>query len=75
MTKSYKLKIYANKEKLKKLNKLLAFWQDQLNHKIKIFWDFESLKGSYPPKEHCLGGRLISDVSKKAWQIVKGAKQ
>lgn len=75
MIKSYKLKIYANKGKLKEANKLLAFWQDQVNHKIKIFWKFDKIKGSYPPKEYTLGGRLIRDASMKAWQIVKGAKK
>jgi len=75
MIKSCKLKIYANKGKIKELNKLLAFWQDQVNHKIKLFWDFEDIKGSYPPKEYCRGGRLIRDASVKAWQIIKGAKR
>lgn len=73
--KSYKLKVYANKGKRRELNKLLAFWQDQVNHKIKIFWKFKEVKGSYPPKEYCKGGRLISDASRKAWQIVKIAKK
>lgn len=75
MVKSYKLKIFANKEKIKKLNELVSFWQDQVNHKIRIFWKFQEVKGSYPPKEYCRGGRLINDASKKAWQIVKGARK
>ena len=75
MIKSYNLKIYGNKQKLKRLNILLSFWRDQVNHKIAVFWEFESLVGSYPPKEYTGGGRLISDTSKKAWQIVKGAKK
>ena len=75
MIKSYKLKIYANKNKIKELNKLIAFWQDQVNHKIKLFWTFKDIKGSYPPKEYCRGGRLVRDASQKAWQIVKGAKK
>jgi len=73
--KSYRLKVYANKGKVKELNKLLTFWQDNVNHKIKIFWKFKDLKGSYPPKEYCRGGRIIRDASQKAWQIVKGAKK
>jgi len=75
MIKSYYLKVYANKGKVKELNKLIAFWRDQVNHKIKIFWKFKEVKGSYSPKEYCKGGRLISDASKKTWQIVKGAKK
>lgn len=75
MIKSYRLRIYANKGKLKEINKLLAFWQDQVNHKIAVFWEFDKVKGSYPPKEYSVGGRLISDASVKAWQIVKGAKK
>jgi len=55
MIKSYKLKVYANKGKIKELNKLMAFWRDQVNHKIKIFWKFKEVKG-YPPKEYCKGG-------------------
>lgn len=75
MIKSYKLKTYPNKEKAKELNKLLAFWQDQVNRKIKIFWKFDSIRGSYCPSQYALGGRLIRDASVKAWQIVKGAKK
>ena len=75
MVKSYKLKVYANKGKVKELNKLLAFWQDEVNHKIKLFWKFEDVRGSYPPKEYCRGGRLVKDASQKAWQIVKGARR
>jgi len=72
--KSYNLKIYGNKQKIQKLNDLIKYWNQEVNEKIKLFWDFESVKGSYPPKEYTKGGRLISDSSKKAWQIVKGAK-
>lgn len=75
MIKSYKLKIYANRGKRKELNKLLAFWQDQVNHKIKIFWQFDDLRGSYCPTQFASGGRIIRDASIKAWQIVKGAKR
>lgn len=75
MIKAYKLKIYPNKGKAKKLNKLLAFWQDQVNHKIKIFWQFNDVKGPYCPTQFALGGRIIRDASIKAWQIVKGAKR
>lgn len=75
MVKSYKLKCYANKSKNRKLNALLAHWQDQVNRKIKIFWKFKEIKGSYPPKEFTLGGRLVRDASTKAWQIVKGARE
>lgn len=75
MTKSYKLKVYANKGKIKELNKLLAFWQDQVNKKIKIFWDFKKVSGSYCPTKYTLGGRLITDASIKSWRIVKGAKK
>lgn len=75
MVKSYRLKVYANKQKLKELNKLLAFWRDQVNKKIAIFWKFKEVKGSYCPTEYAQGGRLIRDASTKAWQIVKGAKK
>jgi len=75
MLKAFKVKIYPNKEKAKRINALLAFWQDQVNRKIKIFWEFDKLKGSYSSKEHRKGGRLISDASLRAWQIVKGAKE
>lgn len=74
MIKSYTIKLYPNGNKVKKLNNLVSFWRDQINHKIKVFWEFDEVKGSYPPKEFTKGGRLISDSSKKAWQIVKGAK-
>jgi len=29
MTKSYKLKVFANKKKIKELNKLVTFWRDK----------------------------------------------
>lgn len=74
MIKSYKLKVYPNKGKEKELNGLLSFWRDQVNHKIKIFWEFDEIRGSYPSKEFTKGGRLIRDASMKAWQIVKSAR-
>jgi len=75
MIKSYRLKVYTNKRKTKELNKLLTFWANQVNKKIRIFWKFKEVKGSYCPTEYALGGRLIGDASTKAWQIVKGAKR
>lgn len=75
MIKSYKLRIYPNKDKVKELNRLITFWRDQVNHKITLFWKFEELRGVYPPKEYIKGGRIIKDASLKAWQIVKGAKK
>lgn len=75
MIKSYRLKAYPNTKKLGELNKLISFWRDQVNHKIKIFWGFAEIKGSYPPKENTVGGRLIRDASVKAWQVVKGARE
>lgn len=75
MTKSYKLKIYANKGKIRELNRLLTHWQDLVTHKIKLFWELEKVKGSYCPTEYALGGRLVRDASTKAWQIVKEAKK
>lgn len=74
MIKAYTIKLYPNKNKAKKLNSLISFWRDQVNHKIRTFWEFDEIKGSYPPKEFSIGGRLIHDASVKAWQIVKGAK-
>lgn len=75
MIKAYKLRIYPNGNKAKKLNALISFWQDEVNHKITLFWDFNKVVGSYPLKEYTKGGRLIRDASVKAWQIVKGAKR
>ena len=75
MIKSYQLKIYPNEGKKKELNRLISFWSDKVNHFIKLFWAFENLSGSYPPKEYTRGGRLVRDAAVKAWQIVKGAKK
>ena len=75
MIKSHKLKIYGNKEKLKRLDNLIEFWKEEVNRKIRLFWDFESVIDSYPPKEYTKGGRIIRDASVKAWQIVKGTKK
>lgn len=73
--KSYKLKIFANKNKQNKIDNLLVFWNNEVQKKIDIFWIFKEVKGSYCPTEYALGGRLIRDASTKAWQIVKGAKK
>lgn len=75
MVKSYKLKIYANKGKLARLERLIEFWHEHVNTKIKMFWDFAAPMGTYPPSAYCLGGRLKRDASLKAWQLVKTAKQ
>lgn len=74
MIKAYKLKIYPNKGKAEQLNELLAFWRDEVNRKIMMFWQFKEVKGSYCPTEYAQGGRLVRDASTKAWQIVKSAK-
>lgn len=74
MIKSYKLKIYGNKGKLKKLDALLTFWQSHVQLKIKMFWDFAKVQGTYPPSIYALGGRLKRDATDKAWLIVKMAK-
>ena len=69
MIKSYQLKVYPNEGKRKELNRLISFWIDKVNHFIKLFWTFEEISGSYPPKEYTRGGRLIRDAAVKAWQI------
>jgi len=74
MLKSFKLKIYANKGKLRKLDSLIDFWKNHVNKKIDLFWDFDEVKGSFPPKEYKRGSRFINDSSTKAWRIVKGVK-
>lgn len=75
MIKSYKLRAYPNKDKAKELNRLIAFWRDEVNHKIALFWNFGKVKSPYPPKEYTKGGRIIRDASLKAWQIVKGQRK
>lgn len=74
MIKTYTIKLSPNKSKVKRLNRLISFWRDQVNHKLRLFWDIDEIEGSYPPKELSAGGRLIRDASVKAWQIAKGAK-
>lgn len=75
MIKSYKLKIYANKNKIQNLNNLICFWKLEVQRKIDLFWAFNEVKGSYCPAQYTSGGRLIRDASTKAWQIVKIAKK
>lgn len=75
MIKCYKLKIYANKEKLIKLDNLIEFWQSEVNKKIDIFWEFDEIKGAYCPSSYYGNGRIPRDASLKAWQICKGAKK
>ena len=75
MLKSYNLKLYPNKNKRERLDALLNFWKEEVNRKIAIFWEFDEVKGSYPPKEYERGGRIVNMASVKAWQIVKCAKK
>lgn len=75
MIKSYRLKIYANTNKLRKLDNLLSFWNTEINKKIDIFWALPSLSDSFAPTEYAQGGRIIRDASNKAWTICKIAKK
>jgi hypothetical protein len=43
MIKTYTIKLYPNGKKVKKLNNLVSFWRDHVNHKIKAFWGFDVL--------------------------------
>jgi putative transposase len=72
---SFRLKIYANKNKLAKLDALITWWQQEVNKKINLYWQLPKVSGSHPPKETKRGGRLVQDASQKAWQIVKSAKK
>lgn len=72
---NYKLQLYPNRRKGEKLDQLIKFWKKEVNRKIEIFWKFDMKMGKFPSKEYLKGGRLVSDASKKAWQIVKGAKK
>ena len=71
----FKLKIYANKNKLVKLDALIAWWQQEVNKKINLYWQLPKVVGSFPDKETTKGGRLVKDASQKAWGIVKSAKK
>lgn len=74
MRKSYKLKIYANRGKLEKIDSIIDYWRSLINEKIDIFWNFEAVVGAYPSKEYRVGSRFINSASIKAWQIVKGVR-
>lgn len=75
MLRAYKLKIYANKEKLKKLDGLLLFWKEEVHRKIDIFWVFPKVTGSFPPLEYTHGSKYLSEATKRAWRLVKSAKK
>ena len=76
MIKSFKLKIYPNRDKLSKIQDLFEFWKVSMQYKIDLFWEFESLAGSFPPSLHrSTGNRQLNDINLKAWQIVKIARK
>ena len=76
MIKSYKLKIYPNRDKLSKIQDLFEFWKVSMQYKIDLFWEFDHLVGLFPPSPYNItGNRLLNDITLKAWQIVKIAKK
>lgn len=75
MVKSYKLKIYPNKTKALEINKLLAFWRDQVNHNVSVFWSLDDVVGLYPPKDYIGEGTINRESSIKAWGVVKEDKK
>ncbi len=70
MLKSYKLRIFPNKNKAEKIDALLNFWKEEVQKKIDEFWPLEEI-----PAEYKIKGRLPRDAYIKACQIVKGAKK
>jgi IS605 OrfB family transposase len=76
MIKSYKLKIYANKEKLEYINTLMIQWNSVVNGFIEFFWQQEAFPGNFPPKEvRGKGSTIISEASTYAWNLVKTCKK
>jgi putative transposase len=75
MLRSYKLKIYANRDKLYGLDKLLDQYECDVNYFISIFWDtIDDIKGSYPSKDMMPHGKLSRLSAIKAWQVCKSAR-
>jgi len=74
---SYKLKVFANKNKLCTLETLAQIWQKRVNYYIDFYWklpDWE-LEQPRPPKEfRGQGSKFENIASVKAWQIVKSIK-
>lgn len=74
MLKAYKLKIYANQEKNKKILSLLNQWTIDVQLLIDLYWQLEKVDGSFPPNELMPSGTLRRNAAVKVWQIVKGAR-
>jgi hypothetical protein len=51
MIKSYKLKIYANQEKLNHIDYLISQWAPLVNSFIDFFWKQNAFPGSFPLKK------------------------
>jgi IS605 OrfB family transposase len=78
MIKSYKLKIYANKEKLEHIEHMISQWTPLVNGFIEFFWQQNKFPGKFPPKEfrdRCSGNTLINRSSILAWNLVKTCKK
>jgi len=75
---SYKLKVFANKGKLRALEILVQIWQEKVNYYINLYWklpDWE-LERPKPPKEfRGQGSKFENLASVKAWQIVRSIKK
>lgn len=73
--KATKVRLYPTASKLERLKGTIADFQEALKAAIDCYWKMEKVSGFYPPKELKLKGRIGSDASVLAWQIVKGAKK
>jgi len=75
IVKATKVRLYPTASKLERLKGTLADFTDALNTAIDCYWKLDKVKGRRPPKELRLSGRVGSDASVLAWQIVKSAKK
>lgn len=76
MPKSFQVKLLSNIGKNSKLEALLTEYKRLVNAKIEEFWPLTEFKGAYPPKHlGTTGSKLGNNSAKKAWTLVKAAKQ
>lgn len=75
MIRNYKLRIYPNKGKAKRLDGLLAFWKSEVQKKINLFWDVGVDKTPFCLSEFRRGGMHINYATQVAYTIVKNCKK
>ena len=77
MQRSYAVKLEANPGKVARLDAMFAEYRQIVNEKIAAYWMLckAACRAPYPPAATRRGSRLIALAARRAWGMVKSAKQ